>query len=1100
MATRTGTANDDSLTGTSGADVIYGLGGHDIMRGAAGDDRIEGGDGHDRLYGDSGGDLLIGGAGNDYYYIDSLADEIVETSGNGSDRVYAKVSFSLAGLSIEQLTLTGTAKINATGNSAINTLIGNAAANMIDGGGNADVMRGRGGSDTYKVDNAGDQVIEVAGEGSDTVLSAIDYTLGDFVENLTLTGAATRATGNALANILVGNAAANVLNGGAGADQMRGGSGDDLYRVDNVGDTAVEASGRGTDTVLSSVTFKLGDHVEKLTLTGSAALDGTGNALGNTITGNGAANLINGGAGIDTLTGGAGNDRFAFTAALGSANADRITDFTVGQDLIVLGGAAGQPFAALASGALGAGAFRIAVNPPNVDDRIIYNYGTGALHYDADGSGSGAALLIATLAPGLNLNAASFTVSGPANHLPTIGSAGTASVEEGAATSTIVYQTLAQDADGDRIVYRLSGADAARFQINQDGAVRLLSSPNFETKSSYDFTVTALDSSGQGASRAVHLTVTDVAEGLRIVNETGGANNSASSAQALARSLFAIADDPNLPDDSLPSLRIEGGLSSTEDLDFYSVVLREGELLILDVDGTPTLDSMLRVFRNGVEVTSNDDLGTFDPGSSAHPGVSHNQDSLIRFRAPSDGTYSFSISAFADENGPTTSGPYEINVSIGPVVSEAEIHAENVDALLSGEQWSDLSLSYGFPDSPGDYGPGEGSAEIEAGMEALNTQQQAAVRTILAQIGRLTGLSFTEAEAAPGTAQLRYALTGGAETAHASYPGSGDGGDSWYNNVEYDHPAVGNYEWTTFIHETGHALGLKHGHESPAISGDRDSMEYSVMTYRSYVGAESGFDGGYTNETWGFAQTPMMYDIAALQRLYGADFSANSGDNVYSWSPTSGAFMIGGVVQWAAGANRVFMTLWDGGGDDTYDFSNYSTRVEVDLRPGQWTITSQVQLANLGDGHFARGNIANALQYQGDPRSLIENAIGTDVGDLFVPNQAVNRLTGGGGSDYFRFHAVSDSPSGDADTITDFLSGTGERIVLSPIDANPATAADDPFSYLGSGAFTGVAGQLRWSPRADGVHVLGDVDGDMIADLEIILTGQTMLAQTDFVL
>ena len=1099
MATKTGTANDDTLTGTSGADTLYGLGGHDVLRGAAGDDRIEGGDGHDRLYGDAGGDLMIGGAGNDFYYVDSLADEIVETSGNGTDRVYAKVSFNLAGLSIEQLTLTGTAKINATGNSAINNLIGNAAANILDGGGNADVMRGRGGSDTYRVDHAGDQVIEVAGEGTDTVQSAIDYALGDFVENLTLTGTAANATGNALANIIVGNAAANLLNGATGADQMRGGAGDDVYRVDNAGDTAVEASGKGNDKVLSSVSFKLGDHVEALTLTGSAAIDGTGNALANTILGNGAANQINGGAGIDTLTGGAGNDRFLFTAALGSANADRVTDFTVGQDLIVLGGAAGQPFAALASGALGAGAFRIAVNPPNVDDRIIYNHGTGALHYDADGSGSGGALLIATLAPGLNLNAASFVVSGPANHAPTISSAGAVSVAENVPTSTIVYQTLAQDADGDTIVYRLSGADATRFQINQAGAVRFLSSPNFESKDSYDFTVTALDSSGQGASRAVHLTVTDVAEQLRVVQETSGGNNSAASAQALARNLFVIANDANLPDDSLPSLRIEGGLSSTEDQDFYSVVLHEGELLILDVDGTPTLDSMLRVFLHGTEVTSNDDLGTFDPGSTAHPGVSHNQDSFIRFRAPSDGTYVFSISAFADESGPTTSGPYEINVSIGPVVSAAEIHAENVDALLSGEQWSDFSLSFGFPTSPADYGPGEGEAEIEAGMEALNTQQQAAVRIILTQISKLTNLTFSEA-ADPGNAQLRYALTGGAETAHASYPGSGDGGDSWYNNVEYDHPAVGNYEWTTFIHETGHALGLKHGHESPAISGDRDSMEYSVMTYRSYIGATAGFDGGYTNETWGFAQTLMMYDIAALQKLYGADFSANSGNNVYSWSPATGAFMIDGIVQWAPGANRIFMTVWDGGGIDTYDFSNYFARVEVDLRPGEWTTTSDVQLAHLGDGHMARGNIANALQYEGDPRSLIENAIGTDANDLFIPNQAVNRLTGGGGTDVFRFHAVAHSPTGAPDTITDFLSGTGDRIILTPIDANPVTDADDPFTYLGSGAFTGVAGQLRWSPRADGVHVLGDVDGDMVADLEIILTGQTMLVQTDFVL
>jgi len=1100
MATKTGTAGDDTIAGTSGADTLYGLGGHDRLKGAAGDDRLEGGDGHDRLYGDSGGDVLIGGACNDFYYVNSRNDQVIESSSNGIGRGYSKVSFNLAGMSIEQLALSGTARINATGNSAINTLIGNAAGNILDGGANADVMRGGGGHDTYRVDNVRDQVIEVASQGTDTVLSSVSYTLGDFVEKLTLTGsAAISATGNALANSLVGNGASNILNGAGGADQMSGGAGNDTYRVDNAGDQAIEASARGTDTVLSSVSYTLGNHVEKLTLIGSAAIDGSGNALANTILGNGGANQLNGGAGIDTLTGGAGNDRFAFTAALGSANADKVTDFAVGQDLIVLGGASGQPFAALASGALGAAAFRIGTAAADASDRIIYNKATGVLLYDADGAGGNAGLRFATLATGLPLTAASFTVSGPANHLPTISSGATATVQENIPTSTIVYQTAAQDADGDRIVYSLGGADAAHFRIDQAGAVRFVSSPNFEAKSSYDFTVTAADSSGGGSSRAVELAVADVGEGLRIVKETTAANNSAGSAQPLARSLFVTAQDAKLPDDSLPSLRIEGGLSSTADVDFFSVSLKKGELLILDVDGTPTLDSVLRVFRNGSELTSNDDSNTFDPGSTAHPGVSHNQDSLIRFRAPADGTYAFSISAFADEGGPTTSGPYQINVSIGPVANAAQIHAENVGALLSGDKWSTLNLSYGFPTSPSDYGPGEAEAEIDAGMQALNGQQQAAVRTMLGQIARHTNLAFAEAADAPGTAQMRYALTNGIETAHASYPGGGEGGDSWYSSTEYTTPVVGNYEWTTFLHETGHALGLKHAHESPALSPDRDSMEYTVMTYRSYVGASTGDEGGYTNETWGFAQTLMMYDIAALQRLYGADYSLNSSNTVYSWSPTTGAFVVNGATQWTPGANRVFMTIWDGGGKDTYSLSNFTGGATIDLRPGEWSTTSPVQLANLGDGHRARGTVANALLFNDDPRSLIENAIGGSGHDRIIANEAVNRLTGGGGADSFIWNSAGHSPPGKADTIADFQRNA-DLIDLRGIDANPGGAGDQPFTYIGTAAFSGTNGQVRHESRADGVHVFGDVNGDAIADIEIIVANQTTLGGIDFML
>jgi serralysin len=188
------------------------------------------------------------------------------------------------------------------------------------------------------------------------------------------------------------------------------------------------------------------------------------------------------------------------------------------------------------------------------------------------------------------------------------------------------------------------------------------------------------------------------------------------------------------------------------------------------------------------------------------------------------------------------------------------------------------------------------------------------------------------------------------------------------------------------------------------------------MTYRGYIGASTGDDGGYVNETHGFAQTFMMYDIAALQRLYGADFATNGGDSVYTWDNNTGAFRINGVVQYTPGANRVFMTVWDGGGNDTYDLSNYNEGVSINLNPGEWTTTSPVQLANLGQGHMARGNVANALLYQGDTGSLIENAVAGSGNDDVTGNDAVNRLDlsrggidkafGLGGNDGFVFGAT----------------------------------------------------------------------------------------------
>jgi Ca2+-binding RTX toxin-like protein len=138
----------------------------------------------------------------------------------------------------------------------------------------------------------------------------VDVTLADHVENLVLTGSALRGTGNAAANQLVGNDGDNVLNGLGGADEMIGGAGNDTYVVDTVNDRVVEAAGAGTDTVQASVSVTLASEVENLLLTGSAAIDGTGNALDNVITGNGAANVLRGGAGgVDSFLAQAGNDR-----------------------------------------------------------------------------------------------------------------------------------------------------------------------------------------------------------------------------------------------------------------------------------------------------------------------------------------------------------------------------------------------------------------------------------------------------------------------------------------------------------------------------------------------------------------------------------------------------------------------------------------------------------------------------------------------------------------------------------------------------------------------------------------------------------------------
>ncbi|WP_085034486.1 M10 family metallopeptidase [Ensifer aridi] len=491
-----------------------------------------------------------------------------------------------------------------------------------------------------------------------------------------------------------------------------------------------------------------------------------------------------------------------------------------------------------------------------------------------------------------------------------------------------------------------------------------------------------------------------------------------------------------------------------------------------------------------------------------------------------------------------------------------------IDGVLSGYAWTG-TITYAFPTSKSSYSySGEkdngfavvSQAQINAALFAMEQSFGSAANDGFSVEG-FTNASFTSGSATSST--IRFAQSSEPDTAWAYLPGAyAQAGDIWFGTEyagtvnDYRKPVAGNYAWHTLLHEFGHALGLKHGHEVEgafkALPSQYNSIEYSIMTYSGYVGS----GGGYYYEQDGAPQTFMIADIAALQEMYGADFTTNSGNTVYKWTPGSGATLVNGVVGIAPGANRIFATVWDGGGNDTYDLTAYKTGLKIDLRPGKASTFSADQLAYLGGGPnkgYAAGNIFNALLYQGDRRSLIENVKGGSASDTITGNEVVNklwgysggdtlsgdsggdfldggagadmlnggsgndtldgesgndtlyggtgsdRLTGGSGADTF-FYSDSTIGASDRDTIYDFLASESDRIKLSSIDANTSMSGDQGFSFVGTAAFSGNKGELRYDCASSDTYIYGDVNGDKKADFAIHLDDAVTLQRGYFVL
>lgn len=361
--------------------------------------------------------------------------------------------------------------------------------------------------------------------------------------------------------------------------------------------------------------------------------------------------------------------------------------------------------------------------------------------------------------------------------------------------------------------------------------------------------------------------------------------------------------------------------------------------------------------------------------------------------------------------GPEEAISYSSSNSAIPTIEDAR-------TLQLTETWSVSSLTYGFPTSGAAYDPSDTLYDEEQEFLSLSAGGEAMVRSAIGNWAKSLPLSFTELTGdAAAQAQIRIAGSSVVSTAWAYPPGASNGeaaGDIWVG-VDKNYNAlfsrgselfVGSYEYYVAMHELGHSLGLKHPHDpygdaTDIMSRDFDALEYTIMSYRGYVGGGVGSLGVQRGH---FPQTPMMLDIAALQDIYGADFTRLAGDTVYRFDPDLGRMWIDGLATPKAMKNVIFRTLWDGDGTDLIDLSAYQTDVSADLNPGagiRFDSTDNAQLSLLYNGGagpiYASYNLYMSLLHNGDTRSLIENITTGSGDDVITGNQADNVITAGSG-------------------------------------------------------------------------------------------------------